>query len=66
MHRASALHHSTVIQDNLFGVLFNGLSAELSAILDSFLTTTTGDYIGVAGWGWWGAMKWQGKTHVKY
>ena len=39
MHRASQfhtiLHHSTVIQGNSFGVLFNGLLAELPAILDS-------------------------------
>ena len=41
MHRASSMHaiihHSTVIQGNSFGVLFNGLLAELPTILDSFL-----------------------------
>ena len=60
------LHHSTVIQGNSFGVLFNGLLAELPAILDSFFTSTTSDSIGVVGWGWWGATKWRGKTHVNY
>ena len=30
------LHQSIVIQDNSVGVLFNGLLAELPAILDSF------------------------------
>ena len=40
------LHQSTVIQSNLFGVLFIGL---LAAILDSFFTNTTSDYIGVVG-----------------
>ena len=60
------LHHSTVIQGNSFSVLFNGLLAELPAILDSFFTSTTSDSIGVVGWGWWGATKWRGKTHVKY
>ena len=43
------LHHSTVIQGNSFGVLFNGLLAELPAILDSFFTSTTSDSIGVVG-----------------
>ena len=43
------LHHSTVIQGNSFGVLFNGLLAELPAILDSFFTSTTSDFIGVVG-----------------
>ena len=32
------LHHSTVIQGSSFGVQFNGLLAELPAILDSFFT----------------------------
>ena len=45
------LHHSTVIQGNLFGVQVNGLLAELPAILDSFFTSTTSDFIGVVGWG---------------
>ena len=31
------LHHSTVIQGNSFGVLFNGFLAELPAFLDGFL-----------------------------
>ena len=44
------------------GLLLNGLLAELPAILDS----TTSDYIGVVGRGWWGAMAVAGKTHVKY
>ena len=60
------LHHSTVIQGNSFGVQFNGLLAELPAILDSFFTSTTSDFIGVVGWGWWGATKWRGKKHIKY
>ena len=33
-------------------VLLNGLLAELPAILDN---STTSDYIGVVGRGWWGA-----------
>ena len=55
------LHQSIVIQGNSVGVLFNGLLAELPTILDSFFTSTTSDYIGMVGWGWWGATKWQGK-----
>ena len=43
-----------VIQGNSVGVLFNGLLAELPAILNNFFTSTTSDYIGVVGWGWWG------------
>ena len=44
------LHHSTVTQGNSFGVLFNGLLAELPAILDSFFTSTTsGGWLGVVG-----------------
>ena len=46
------LHQSIVIQGNSVGVLFDGLLAELPAILDSFFTSTTSDYIGVVGWGW--------------
>ena len=41
------LHHSIVIQGNSAGALFDGLLAELPAILDSF----TSDYIGVVGRG---------------
>ena len=41
------LHHSTVIQGNSFSVLFNGLLAELPAILDSFFTR--GGWLGVVG-----------------
>ena len=52
------LHQSIVIQGNSVGVLFDGLLAELPAILDSFFTSTASDYIGVVGWGWWGATKW--------
>ena len=55
------LHQSIVIQGNSVGVLFNGLLAELPTIVDSFFTSTTSDYIGVVGWGWWGAMKRWGK-----
>ena len=50
-----------LIQGNSVGVLLDGLLAELPAILDSFFTSTTSDYIGVVGWGWWGATKWRGK-----
>ena len=42
MHGASSMQFSTiyiVTQDNLIGVLFNGLIAELPTILDSFLPT---------------------------
>ena len=56
------LHHSTVMQGSLFGILFIGLLANLPAILDSFFNNTTSDFIGVVGWGWWGATKWRGKT----
>ena len=56
------LHQSTVIQGSLFGIFFIGLLAELPAILDSFFTNTTSDYIGVVGRGWWGATKGQGKS----
>ena len=60
MHRGSStLHQSTVIQG---GILFIGLLAELSAILDSFFTNTTSDFIGVVGWGWWEATKWWGNN----
>ena len=47
---------SIVIQDNSANALFDGL---LAAILDSFFTSTTSDYIGVVGLGWWGATKWR-------
>ena len=55
------LHQSIVIQGNSAGALFDGLLAELPAILDSFFTSTTSKYIGVVGRGWWGATKWRGK-----
>ena len=47
MHRASSTQFSTIlyIQGNSFGVLFNGLLVEFPAILDSFFTSTTSDYI---------------------
>ena len=49
------LHQSVVIQGNSVGVLLDGLLAELPAILDSFFTSTTSDYIewlvGVGGGG---------------
>ena len=49
-----------------YGILYQsivkqGNSAELPAILDSFFTSTTSDYIVVVGRGWWGATKWRGK-----
>ena len=53
------LHQSVVIQGNSADALFNGLLAELPAFLDSFFTSTTSDYIGVDGRGWWGATKWR-------
>ena len=56
------LHHSTVMQGSLFGILFIGLLADLPAILDSFFNNTTSDFIGVVGWGWWGATKRRRKT----
>ena len=55
------LHQSIVIQGNSVGTLFDGLLAELPAILDDFFTGTTSDYIGVVGRGWWGATKWREK-----
>ena len=45
------LHQSIVIQGNSAGALFDGLLAELSAILDSFFTSTTSEYIRVVGGG---------------
>ena len=39
------LHQSVVIQGNSVGVLLDGLLAELPAILDSFFTSTTSDYM---------------------
>ena len=69
MHGASSMQFSAnlyvVIQGNSIGVLSSGLLAELATILDSFFTNTTSDFIGVVGWGWWGATKWWGKIHVK-
>ena len=66
MHRGSSrdaiLHQSTVMQ---FGIHFIGLLADLPAILDSFFNNTISDFIGVVGWGWWGATKWLGKTLIK-
>ena len=53
------LHQS--IQGNSAGALFDGLLTELPAILDSFFISTTSEYIGVVGRGWWGATKWRGK-----
>ena len=53
------LHQSIVIQGNSVGVLFDGLLAELPAILDSFFTSTTSDYIGVVG-----SHEVAGKTHA--
>ena len=57
MHRENAwceiLYQSIVIQGNSAGALFDGLLAELPAILDNFFTSTTSDYIGVVGRGWW-------------
>ena len=65
MHGASSAQFFTnlhiVIQDNSASVLFNGLLSELPAILDCFFTSTTSDYIGVVGRGWWGTTKWQRK-----
>ena len=55
------LHQSIIIQGNSVGVLFDGLLAELPAILDSCFTSTTSDYMRVVGQGWWGAKKWRGK-----
>ena len=45
------LHQSIVIQGNSAGALFDGLLAELPAILDSFFISTTSEYIGVVGRG---------------
>ena len=41
------LHQPIVIQGNSAGALFDGLLAELPAILDSFYTSTLSDYVGV-------------------
>ena len=60
------LHQSIVIQGNSVDLLFNGLPAELPAILDSFFTSITSDYIGVVGWGWWGGKHTLYKLHLYY
>ena len=57
------LHQSTVIQGNSYGILFNGLLAELPTILNSFFNTTS-DFIGVVGWGWWGVTKWWSRKNT--
>ena len=45
------LHNSSpAVQGNSVSNLFNGLLAELLAILDSFSSSTTSDYIGMVGW----------------
>ena len=46
---------------NSAGALFDSLLAKLPAILDSFFTITTSEYVGVVGRGWWGTTKWRGK-----
>ena len=56
------LHHSTVMQGSLFGILFIGLLADLPAILDSFFNNTTSDFIGVVGWGVVGSHEVAGKN----
>ena len=66
MHGASSTQFSTILQLYKVIHLVNGMLAKLPAILDSYCTSTTSDYIGVVGWGWWGVTKWWGKTHVKY
>ena len=43
------LCNSPPIYGNSVGVSFNGLLAELPSILDSFVTCTTSDYIGMIG-----------------
>ena len=57
MHGASSTQFSANIIVIQGDVLSSGLLAELPAILDSFFTNTTSDFIGVIGWGWWGAIK---------
>ena len=67
MHGASVyaiLYQSIAIQGNSVGVLFNSLLTELPAILNIFFTSTTSDYMGVVGRGWWGNHKVAGKTHA--
>ena len=55
------------MQGNSIVVLFIGLLAELMAILDSFFTSTTSNYMGVVGQEWWEATKWRGKhTQCSY
>ena len=44
------LHQSTVMQGNLFGILFIGLLGELPAILDSFFTNITTERFHRGGW----------------
>ena len=57
------LHLYKVIQ--LVFSLIRSLLAEFPAILDSIFTSTTSDYIGVVGWGWWRATKWRGKHTLR-
>ena len=65
MHDASSMKFSiNLLLYKVVQWMFSSMAcyvAELPAILDSFFTSTTSDYIGVVGWGWWGAMEWQGK-----
>ena len=42
--RLYAILHQSIIQDNVIGALFNGLLAKLPGILDSLITSTTGDH----------------------
>ena len=48
------LHQS---EGNSYGLLINDLIADLPSILNIFVSTIS-DYIGMVGWGWWGATKW--------
>ena len=45
------LHQFIVIQGNSAGALFDGLLAELPAVLDRFFTSTTSHYMGMVGRG---------------
>ena len=46
------LRNSPPIQGNSVGAPFNGILPELPAILDSFFTSTTSNYMGLVGWEW--------------
>ena len=50
--------HQSIVIGNSAGTLFDSVLAKFPAVLDSFFISTTNDYIGMVGRGWWGVTKW--------